>query len=52
MLDGVALREDRSYLLQSLIDPSAVLVEGFGDASAMPPMHEILSPDEIRDVIA
>ena len=52
VLDGVALRGDRDYLLQSMIDPSAVLVEGFGDASAMPPMHEVLRPDEIRDVIA
>ena len=35
-----------------MVDPSAVLVEGFGEASAMPPMHEILQAEEIRDVIA
>jgi putative membrane-bound dehydrogenase-like protein len=52
VLDGIGKRQDRDYLLQSMIDPSAVLVEGFGEASAMPPMHEILRADEIRDVIA
>ena len=35
-----------------MIEPSAVLVEGFGEASAMPPMHEILQAEEIRDVVA
>lgn len=52
VLDGIGKRRDLDYLLQSMVDPSAVLVEGFGEASAMPPMHEILQAEEIRDVIA
>ena len=52
VLDGIGALRDREYLLQSMIEPSAVLVEGFGEASAMPPMHEILQAEEIRDVVA
>ena len=51
-LDGLALRSDRASILQSIVDPQAVLVEGYGGASAMPNMRPVLSPREIRDLVA
>ena len=51
-LDGVARRHDRSGLLQSLVDPNAKIAEGFGPTSAMPAMGALLTPNEIRDVVA
>ncbi len=51
-LDGLALRSDRASILQSIVDPQAVLVEGYGAASAMPNMRPVLSPREIRDLVA
>jgi putative heme-binding domain-containing protein len=97
-LKGIGTRVNREYLLESLIDPSAKIAEGFGllnitlksgdsldgiqlkqtpteltmrlvtgetktiptsqiqarsanSISAMPPMGEVLSPMELRDVI-
>jgi len=51
-LEGVALRYDRRGLLESLIVPNAKLANGFGPVSAMPTMSVLLSPREIRDVVA
>ena len=51
-LDGLALRSDRASILQSIVEPQAVLVEGYGAASAMPNMRPVLSPREIRDLVA
>ncbi len=51
-LDGVGARLDRRALLQSLVDPQAIVAEGFGSVSAMPPMEPLLKPREIRDLIA
>lgn len=43
---------NREQLLQALVAPSARIAPGFGTApSAMPPMGEILSQREIRDVV-
>jgi mono/diheme cytochrome c family protein len=35
-----------------MLDPQAVVAEGFGEASAMPAMAEHLTPLQIRDVVA
>ncbi len=51
-LDGVAARSDAATLLQSVIDPQAVLVEGYGAASAMPNLRAVLTPREVRDLVA
>jgi quinoprotein glucose dehydrogenase len=51
-LDGIAARSDSATILQSVIDPQAVLVEGYGDASAMPNLRAVLSPREVRDLVA
>ena len=51
-LEGVANRHDRQGLLQSLVDPNAKVAQGFGTTSAMPAMDALLTPREIRDVVA
>jgi len=51
-LEGVATRHDRRGLLESLVNPNAKLATGFGPTSAMPAMNALLTPREIRDVVA
>ena len=51
-LAGVGARLDRTDILQSIVDPHAVIVEGYGDASAMPNMKPLLTPRETRDLVA
>ena len=51
-LAGVGDRLDRTAILQSIVDPHAVIVEGYGDASAMPNMKPLLTPREVRDLVA
>ena len=43
---------DPATILQSVIDPQAVLVEGYGSASAMPNLRQVLTPREVRDLVA
>lgn len=53
-LRGVGSRLSRTELLRELVDPSARIAPGFGRSgvpSVMPPMHEILSRGEMRDVV-
>ena len=51
-LSEVASRLTREQMLHSLIEPSAVIVEGYGEeASAMPSVVDVLTRREIRDVI-
>ena len=53
-LDGIAGRKDEAYIMQSLLDPNAVLATGFEPLkiSPMPPMGLILKPQELADVKA
>jgi len=53
-LDGIASRKDEAYLLESLVNPNAALAEGFNQVpvSPMPPMGQILKPQELADVLA
>ncbi|MCH2161404.1 MAG: HEAT repeat domain-containing protein [Phycisphaerales bacterium] len=51
-LDGVASRLDRQGILESVIAPQATIAEGYGEASAMPNMRDLLTPREIRDIVA
>ena len=53
-LDGIATRKDAAYIKQSLLEPNAVLAQGFETLkiSPMPPMSDIFSPQEIADIIA
>ncbi|MBJ7391644.1 MAG: cytochrome c, partial [Chthoniobacterales bacterium] len=51
-LDGLAARKDAAYIRQSLLEPNAVLAQGFEylKVSPMPPMGLILSAQELEDV--
>ena len=51
-LEGVGQRLDRAAILQSIIAPQAVITDGYGEASAMPNMQDLLTAREIRDVVA
>jgi mono/diheme cytochrome c family protein len=53
-LDGIAARKDPAYIRQSLLEPNAVLAQGFEylKVSPMPPMGLILSAQEVEDVQA
>jgi quinoprotein glucose dehydrogenase len=51
-LDGVASRLDEWSLQQSLLVPGAVISEGYGEYSTMPPMGMLLDHRELRDVMA
>ena len=51
-LAGIGARGDRANILQSIVDPHAVIVEGYGEASAMPNMKPLLTPREVRDLVA
>ncbi len=53
-LDGLAARKDAAYIRQSLLEPNAVLAQGFEylKVSPMPAMGLILSAQEIEDVQA
>lgn len=51
-LDGVGSRLDRHAILQSLLEPQAVITAGYGTISAMPPMGPLLTPHETRDLLA
>ncbi len=53
-LDGLKDRRDRRHILQSIVDPSAEITEGYSaenGLSAMPEVHWILEPEEIRDLL-
>ncbi len=54
ILDGIALRADRAYLLESLMDPNATLAQGYEDLpiSPMPPLGALLAEQELEDILA
>lgn len=51
-LDGVGKRLDVAHLAESLVRPQAAFAEGFTDSEAMPNMQALLTPRELRDVVA
>lgn len=53
-LDGIAARKDATYIKQSLLEPNAVLAQGFEylKISPMPPMGLLLKPQELEDIQA
>jgi putative membrane-bound dehydrogenase-like protein len=54
VLDGIASKKTRDYLLESLVKPSATLAEGFEKlgVSPMPPMDLLLDEQELADLLA
>ena len=52
-LDGIAGKQSRDYIYESLIDPSATMAEGYQLlASPMPPMGVLLKDQELADLMA
>ncbi|HRI13791.1 MAG TPA: c-type cytochrome [Verrucomicrobiota bacterium] len=54
ILDGIAIRGDRAYILESLMDPNAKLAKGFENLpiSPMPPLGALLKEQELEDILA
>ncbi len=53
ILDGIAVRGDRAYFLESLMDPNAKLAKGFENLpiSPMPPLGALLKEQELEDIL-
>jgi putative membrane-bound dehydrogenase-like protein len=51
-LDGIAARKDAAYIKQGLLEPNAVLAQGFEylKISPMPPMGLLLKSQELEDI--
>ena len=54
ILDGIAVRSDKAYILESLMDPNAKLAKGFESLtiSPMPPLGVLLKEQELADILA
>ena len=54
ILDGIAVRADKAYILESLMDPNARMAKGFEELaiSPMPPLGVLLKEQELADILA
>jgi cytochrome c553 len=54
ILDGIAVRGDKNYILESLMDPNAKLAKGYEalEVSPMPPLGLLLKEQELADILA
>jgi mono/diheme cytochrome c family protein len=54
ILDGIAVRSDKDYILESLMDPNAKLAKGYEklEISPMPPLGVLLKEQELADILA
>jgi len=54
ILDGIAVRADKAYVTESLMDPNAKLAKGFESLtiSPMPPLGLLLKEQEVADILA
>jgi len=54
ILDGIAVRSDKDYIVQSLMEPNAKLAKGFENlgVSPMPPVGLLLKEQELADILA
>jgi putative membrane-bound dehydrogenase-like protein len=54
ILDGIAVRADKAYITESLMDPNAKLAKGFESltVSPMPPLGVLLKEQETADILA
>lgn len=54
ILDGIAVRAEKSYILESLMEPNAKLAKGFENLtiSPMPPLGLLLKEQELADILA
>ncbi|MCC7375460.1 MAG: c-type cytochrome [Verrucomicrobiales bacterium] len=54
ILEGIAVRGDRAYILESLMDPNAKFAKGFESLtiSPMPPLGVLLKEQDLEDILA
>ncbi len=54
ILDGIAVRSDKAYILESLMEPNAKLAKGYENLpiSPMPPLGVLLKEQELADILA
>jgi cytochrome c553 len=54
ILDGIAVRSNKDYIMESLMDPNAKLAKGFESLtiSPMPPLGVLLKEQEVADILA
>ena len=54
ILDGIAVRATKEYILESLMEPNAKLAKGFEtlSISPMPPVGVLLKEQELADILA
>ena len=54
ILDGIAVRASKDYIVESLMDPNAKLAKGFEylKISPMPPVGVLLKEQELADILA
>jgi len=54
ILDGIAVRSDKDYILESLTDPNARFAKGYENLmiSPMPPLGMLLKEQELTDILA
>jgi mono/diheme cytochrome c family protein len=54
ILDGIVVRSDKSYIVESLMDPNAKLAKGFENLtiSPMPPIGVLLKEQDLADILA
>lgn len=54
ILDGIAARANKDYIVESLMDPNAKLAKGFEalTISPMPPVGVVLKEQELADILA
>lgn len=54
ILDGIAVRADKEYILESLMDPNAKFAKGYENLSVspMPPLGILLKEQEVADILA
>jgi len=54
ILDGIAVRGEKDYIAESLMDPNATLAKGYEnlEISPMPPVGVLLKEQELADILA
>jgi mono/diheme cytochrome c family protein len=54
ILDGIAIRADKAYILESLMEPNAKFAKGYEnlEISPMPPLGILLKEQELADILA
>ena len=54
ILDGIAVRSDKAYIEESLMDPNAKFAKGYEELtiSPMPPLGLLLKEQELADILA